>query len=111
LRRELRQQVAGSRVRTIEDLGDNYGSIEFAVSEGAAREHALIAEGWADDEDGVPINLLLFVSEHELRTLEIVKLDGSPIKSMPAATRFRVWVYGEVDTACPPWPDSSLRSE
>ena len=93
----LSKQSATCRVRTVGEYDDNYGSIEFEVP-GDDVGHRMLVNAIASDEDGVPISILLFVSPGgRLAELEVVRLDGLPLRRMPAALDFM--------------PDSSLRSE
>jgi hypothetical protein len=76
------------RVRVIEEYNDNYGSIEFELSDDD-RGHTMAVNIWAPDEDGVPIDLLLFVSpQGRLAELEVVRADGLPLLRMPEPDEF-----------------------
>jgi len=86
---ELRAQAATCRVRTITEYGDNYGSFELELPFSPPFDHLEpIVDTIADDEDGVPIEAILFLANGRLYELEIVRADGLPLKKMPAATQF-----------------------
>ena len=87
-RDEILTQVHNSTAKVVEDYKDDYGSVEFSVH---ARTRSPVLKhvpvyGTALDEDGVPIEFLLHVVDGFIKELEIVKLDGTAIKKMPAAS-------------------------
>ena len=80
-RDQLREQLDSARVRRIDEYDDNYGSVEFVVDHArpAPVTAYMVAEAGTEDEDGVPVEVLLHVRDGVLRELEVVKADGSPL--------------------------------
>lgn len=91
-RDEIRKQIKVSKVRTLEEYKDNYGSIEFDVRTNlkAHVQQRVPVEGIAYDVDKVPIELLLHVVNGKVKELEIVKADGSLIKAFPFVDEFEI---------------------
>lgn len=91
-RDELRAQIARSRVKSIDEYQDQYGSIEFEVKTGrkAKVSQRVPVDGRANDVDGVPIEFLLHVVNGTVTELEIYKADGSPILRQPPASELDV---------------------
>ena len=91
-RDELRAQIATSRVKTIEEYGDNYGSIEFEVTSGpmADVDSRVPIGAMGLDSDGVPIDYILHVVDGFVKELEVVKADGSPISTLPSVSDLEV---------------------
>ena len=91
-RDEIRQQIKDSLVREIAEYDDAYGSIEFNVQANARATVAqrVLVEAMADDEDGVPILVLLHVVDGFIDELEILRADGLPIIKMPNASELEV---------------------
>ncbi len=85
----LRAQLSNSRVRGIAEYRDEYGSIEFQAAQAPGVSHALVT-AFANDADGIPIEILLFTKAGALSELEIVKLDGSKIIRMPLPDEFKI---------------------
>jgi hypothetical protein len=85
------QQVQNAVVREI----DEYGSIEFRVDDErrAAVTQRVPVEGEANDVDGVPIWVMLFVVNGKVDELEICKADGSPIVRKPLARDLEILKY------------------
>lgn len=84
----LRQQVHGLRVRTL--LRD--GTIEMVVRADAPRADVaerVPVEATYDDDDGVPVLVLLHVVGGRMSELEVVKADGSAISLPPTVQRLR----------------------
>jgi hypothetical protein len=84
-------ELASLRVRLIAEYTDNYGSIEFEARRGlGGTPPVMVADGRAFDEDGVPIEYLLFLKLYDGRglphELEVSKMDGTPIKRFPVAS-------------------------
>jgi Domain of unknown function (DUF6984) len=94
-RDELRAQISRSRVKPVEEYGDQYGSLEFEVEGGpkAKVTQRVPVDARANDRDGVPIEFLLHVVDGVVRELEIYKADGSPIMKRPAASDLDVFIY------------------
>ena len=87
--RELRQQAATLRV--VKALAD--GTLDLHVDAGAPRADVpsrVPVEADYDDEDGVPVSLLLHVLDGMLAELEVVKADGSPVARPPALAQLNV---------------------
>ena len=96
-RDELQQQLQDCRVRIVDKYDDNYGSLEFDVQSGPlAKTESVVADGQAQDSDGIPIEVLLFVRDGKLHELEIYKADGTPIIRRPDAAN--LIVYRELPT-------------
>lgn len=93
-RDEIRKQIQRSKVRTIEEYKDNYGSIEFVVQTDLKVPvlQRVPVVGRAYDVDKVPIEMLLHVVDGKVRELEFVKADGSPIKTFPSVEEFVIIV-------------------
>ncbi len=89
----IRVQAQQSLVREFDDP-DNYGSIGFRVpaSTPSAAGSRVPVEGLAQDDDGVPIEVLLHMRHGYISELEVVKADGTPIHRFPAAAEFKVSV-------------------
>ena len=86
---ELRQQLSGARVRTI----DSEGSLELAVSSGpVARADSVVMNGTYLDLDGVPVEILVHVRDGRLAELEIYKADGTPIRRRPEPLGLELFV-------------------
>jgi YD repeat-containing protein len=91
---ELKTQVLTSRFRII----DNNQSLEiFPTSAVAAPVVKTIpVEASAPDEDGVPIQSLLFTRHGLAYMLEILRADGKQVKRLPSAPAFNVTVLEAV---------------
>jgi hypothetical protein len=86
---DLKGQVTSCRVRTIEEHGDNYGSLDIEVAgERRYRGMRIIADALANDTDGGLVEAILYVSEGRLFELEILRPDGSPLVKMPKPSEF-----------------------
>lgn len=88
---EIAKQLAGSRVRIIDDEG----SLELELSDrarSATVEKRIPVEADAVDEDGVHIHFLLHVVKGFAKELEVYKDDGTPIRRMPSADDLEVIV-------------------
>ena len=86
---DLRRQAASLRV--MEALAD--GTLDLHVDADAPRadvESRVPVEAAYDDEDGVPVMILMHVLNGVLAELEVVKADGSPIARPPAQARLDV---------------------
>ena len=79
-RDEIYEQLKDCLVRTI----DEEGSLEFKVDRDvrAPVTRRVPVEARATDEDGVPVLILLHVLEGVISELEIVKMDGSPVRKV-----------------------------
>jgi hypothetical protein len=101
---DLQSKIEGAKVRTIEEYGDAYGSIEFDLATESPLEAPLpIAEGRSEDIDGVSVDVILYTRAGQPAELEILRSDGLPLVRMPDPESFRVWLFGEPDSAIPPW--------
>jgi hypothetical protein len=91
-RDEVREQLASCLVREY----DEHGCLEFAVQSDvkAPVEMTVPVEVMADDADGIPIELLLFVKDGKVSELEFNKADGSPIIRMPSREEWRRLDFG-----------------
>ncbi len=70
------------------------GSLKFEISPDISPADdgtRMLAEGEAQDADGVMIQVLLHVQDGRLSVLEIFKGDNSPIVRMPTPSEFRVF--------------------
>jgi hypothetical protein len=79
---DLRRQLQHAEVSTI----DEEGSIRFFVASPDRTNcitNRVPVTGIFDDDDGVPIYLLLHVGEGQLRELEVYKADGSRMITRP----------------------------
>jgi hypothetical protein len=80
---EIAEQLAGCRVRIIDDEG----SLEFEPSDAgrpAKVEKRIPVEADAVDEDGIHVHFLLHVVKGFAKELEVYKDDGTPIRRMPS---------------------------
>lgn len=80
---EIAKQLAGFRVRTIDDEG----SLELELRDAARPatvEKRIPVEADAVDEDGIHIHFLLHVVNGFAKELEVYKDDGTPIRRMPS---------------------------
>lgn len=88
---EIAKQMAGCRVRIIDDEG----SLELELSDMAKPakvEKRIPVEADAVDEDGIHVHFLLHVVKGFAKELEVYKDDGSPIKRMPCPDDLEVIV-------------------
>ena len=88
----IAQQVRNAQVREI----DEFGSIEFKVDENtdrAAVTQRVPVEGEANDSDGVPIWIILFVVDGRIDELEICKADGTAIVKKPLPSDLQILRY------------------
>jgi hypothetical protein len=97
-RDEVRRQVDGARVRTVREYGDDYGSIDFLVSNWMKAPVVMRVPvvGTARDVDGVPIEFLLHIVDGIISELEIVKMDGGAIIEKPDAASVEVTLQEEI---------------
>lgn len=86
----LREQVPNAMVRRI----DGNGSLEVAVVDGPRAEvvRRIPVEAEADDDDGVPIHVLLHVIDGRMRELEFYREDSQPLHRPPTPANLRVLV-------------------
>lgn len=89
---ELKAQVLNSRFRII----DNNQSLEIipTSSDPAPVVKTIPVEALAADEEGVPIQSLLFVRHGLAYMLEIIRADGEQVRLLPPARAFNVTVLG-----------------
>jgi hypothetical protein len=87
----LKEQIENCEAKPTEDP-DNYGSIYLLTksSKKADTQRRVPVEGLADDADGGQIDIILHVEDGFVSELEIVKLDGSPIKGAIDPTKIEV---------------------
>jgi hypothetical protein len=88
---EIAKQLAGCRVRIIDDEG----SLEFEPRDAARPatvKKRIPVEADAADEDGIHVHFLLHVVKGFAKELEVYKDDGSPIKRMPCPDDLEVIV-------------------
>jgi len=86
-RDELRTQAATCRVRTLDDEG----SLEIqAKGPPASVVGETPVDGEAEDMDGVILNAFLHVHDGLMTELEVVKADGSNLRRLPPAEKWRV---------------------
>jgi hypothetical protein len=88
---ELTKQLEGCLASDIGD-NDNYGSIYLfpQKTDPASVERNVPVDGLVNDIDGSPINILLHIENGLLHELEIVKLDGSLIKTVIDPSKIEV---------------------
>lgn len=89
-RTRLSEQAASARVTTIDDEG----SLKFFVPATVARvenvkDRVPVTMSY-DDDDGLPVYLLLHLEGGLLSELEIYKADGSKISRRPAAEKLHL---------------------
>lgn len=79
---EIKKQIIDVKVRIIE-YQDNYGSIEFKVNSNiqAFTNSNVPVEAVTKDVDGVPVEILIHMKENKINELEIIKADGTQLKS------------------------------
>jgi hypothetical protein len=89
---ELRMQILASHFRIV----DKNQSLSILPDDGSAAPvvKTIPVEASAADEDGVPIQLLLFTRHGFAYMLEIIRADGQPVKQMPQSDEFVVMVLG-----------------
>jgi len=88
---DIAKQMAGCRVRTIDDEGSLELELRHAPRP-AAVEKRIPVEADAVDEDGIHVHFLLHVVEGYAKELEIYKDDGTSIRRMPRADDLEVIV-------------------
>ena len=89
---ELRVQTEGLLVRQVFDDG----TLDLVVSSDAPAAqvlHRVPVEGRCDDEDGVPVLVLLHVIDGRLNELEVVKADGEALHRPPTADSIAVVLH------------------
>jgi hypothetical protein len=88
--KELKHQLAGLLVKSLDKGIDNYDSIELKVSSGRSVkvEKRVPVVARAYDSDGTPIEVLLHVLNGQLNELEVIKFDGTPIVDRPKASEY-----------------------
>lgn len=91
-RDELMIQVGSSKVRTIQEYQDNWGSLEFLINSDikANVKERIPVQASALDEDNVPIIIFLHVVNGKIDELEIVKANNSPIIKQFTAADLRI---------------------
>ncbi len=88
---EIGKQLAGCRVRIIDDEG----SLELepsAAARPATVEKRIPVEADAVDEDGIHVHFLLHVVKGFAKELEVYKDDGTPIRRMPSPNDLEIIV-------------------
>lgn len=88
---DIAKQLAGSRVRIIDDEG----SLELepsAAARPATVEKRIPVEADAVDEDGIHVHFLLHVVKGFAKELEVYKDDGTPIRRMPSPNDLEIIV-------------------
>ena len=84
----LKRQLANARVQEMSDGG--MGSMRLVGPEGRRMEREAVA-AWAEDADGVPLELSVNVDEQgNLFELDIWRVDYSPLKRLPEPAQIRV---------------------
>ena len=91
-RDELVIQVANSKVRTIQEYNDNWGSLEFLIKTDirANVNERVPVQASTLDRDNIPITVLLHVVSGNIDELEIIKADNSPIIKPFTAADLRI---------------------
>jgi hypothetical protein len=87
----IAKQLAGCRVRIIDDEG----SLELELNDAAkpaAVEKRIPVEADAADEDGIHVHFLLHVVKGFAKELEVYKDDGTPIRRMPSPNELEIIV-------------------
>jgi len=88
---EIAKQLAGCRVRIIDDEGSL--ALELSdTTKPAAVEKRIPVEADAVDEDGIHVHFLLHVVKGLAKELEVYKDDGTPIRRMPSPNDLEVIV-------------------
>lgn len=97
-RDDLLRQVKQSKVKTIREYNDNWGSLEFQVDTDiiAKTDSRVPVQAMSNDIDGIPIQLFLHVVNGKIDELEIVKADNSPIIHFPKITNFKVSLFSDL---------------
>jgi hypothetical protein len=80
-RNELKAQISESSALPTNDP-DNYGSVLLSTKSTVKAQvnERIPVEATVNDTDGVPVNILLHVVDGIVNELEILKVDGSPLK-------------------------------
>jgi hypothetical protein len=88
-RDQLRRQLDSTTARLIVEFNDNYGSIELFVTDPvpAPVSRSVPVEAEYQDDDGVPVWVLLHVKRGVMWELEICRADGQPLISPPIPER------------------------
>lgn len=87
----IKRQLEQCQVGVIDEGGSL--RIHTPVQEKAAVLYRVPVEANAKDIDGAPIGFILHVVDGIVHELEIVKADGSPIRSMPSIDALDLTVY------------------
>lgn len=81
-------ELGSLRCRLVAEYSDKYGSVEFEyLGTPDAPPSVMVADARGEDEDGVPIEYFLFVKDRAPYELEVVKMNGTPIKRFPSASQ------------------------
>jgi hypothetical protein len=83
----LREQSRAAQVTTIDDDGSLSFSIAPTAPYAAMVVDRVPITAMFDDDDGIPVYLLLHILDGRLSELEIYKADGSKILSEPVPER------------------------
>jgi len=89
-RDELKEQLANSVVRPI----DEYGSLEIKTQSESSADvvKTVPVEAETKDSDGIAVHYLLHVRDGRAIELDVFKDDGSPLKRPPSPGDLRVVV-------------------
>lgn len=96
-RKELIEQVGKSKVKSIDEYNDNWGSIEFKTEshKKANTESRVPIQGVTRDKDGIEIDIFLHVVNGFINEVEIVRVDNKPIIKFDPNT-IRTVTYAEI---------------
>lgn len=89
---ELKAQVLAARFRVIDDNQ----SLEIIPTSSVPAPIIKTVPVWvsAADEDGVPIELLLFTRHGSAYMLEVLRADGEQVKRLPPGISLKIMVLG-----------------
>ncbi len=97
-REEIKDQINNSKVRVIDEYGDDWGSIEFKTNshKSAKVESRVPVQALVNDTDGILVEIFLHVVKGFIDELEIVKADNSPLKAKISPEKMKVELYSEI---------------
>lgn len=88
-RDELRQQLKGCLVRVLDDEGSLEVQV-YGAPPAAAVVDAIPVDATATDSDGVVLNAFIHVRDGLLAELEVIKVDGTPLRRLPPGDAWEV---------------------
>jgi hypothetical protein len=84
---ELEEQARASKVISLDEDGSLQFGVAPSIPPSAKLADRVPVTAIFDDDDGIPVYLLLHIQEGKLFELEIYKADGSKIISAPVAEK------------------------